>query len=69
MSGAAFLVAIILLAAGGAIIAYSWDERLRVDEDARKERRLLSELARHPSSNGTAFCPYCRETVGRCLCD
>ena len=65
----AFMLVIVLLAVGVALIlAFSWDERLRFEEDARKGRRLLSELARHPSSNGTEFCPICREKVGRCVC-
>ena len=70
VTGGGFVLAIILLGISGALIlAWSWDERLRAEEDAQKRRRLLSELARHPSSSGTEFCPMCRERVGRCLCE
>ena len=70
MTGTGFVLAIILLGiAMAGIIAFSWDERLRAEEDAKKKRQLLSELARHPSSAGTEFCPMCREKVGRCLCE
>ena len=64
-----FVLTIVLLGvAAAAILAFTFDERLRYEEDAKKRRRLLSELARHPSADGTAFCPICRETVNRCLC-
>ena len=70
MSGGGFVLAVVCLGIAGAmILAYSWDERLRFEEDAAKHRKLMSELARHPSADGTEFCPYCRERVGRCLCD
>ena len=70
VSGGGFVLAIILLGiAFAAMVAFAWDERLRAEEDAKKRRQLLSELARHPSSAGTEFCPMCREKVGRCLCE
>ena len=65
-----FLLVVILLGVAMAgILAFAWDERLRFEEDAVKQRKLLSELARHPSSAGTEFCPFCREKVSRCLCE
>ena len=62
------LTIVLLGVAAAAILAFTWDERLRFEDDAKKRRRLLSELARHPSADGTEFCPICREKVSRCLC-
>jgi hypothetical protein len=62
------LVAICVAASLVALVVWAYDERARAVDDERKHRRMLSELARHPSADGTMFCPMCRERVQRCLC-
>ena len=70
MSGSLFLLAVVLLAFGFMLLLmWANDERQRFEADNARQRKLISELQRHLSSDGTEFCPYCRELVSRCLCD
>ena len=72
MTGGQTLVATLLLTGMLVLVAVSvWVDRRAQLERAHDAqlRRELSEL-KHPSAmRRPEFCPVCRETMGRCLCD